>query len=72
MVINFEPDASLAGLTGDVNDDNVINIIDATLLINYLLDNDASQLNLAKADIDGDGSINITDVVMLIDKLLHL
>lgn len=72
MVINFEPDPSLAGLTGDVNDDNVINIIDATLVINYLLNNDASQLNLGKADVNGDGNINITDAVMLIDKLLHL
>ena len=72
MVINFEPDPSLEGLTGDVNDDNVINIIDATLVINYLLNNDASQLNLGKADVNGDGNINITDAVMLIDKLLHL
>ncbi|MBQ3362905.1 MAG: C10 family peptidase [Muribaculaceae bacterium] len=71
MVINFVPDPDLVGLTGDVNDDKVLNIIDATLVINYLLNNDASQLNLTKADFNGDGSINITDAVMLIDNLLH-
>ena len=42
------------------------------MVINYLLNNDASQLNLGKADVNGDGNINITDAVMLIDKLLHL
>ena len=41
------------------------------MVINYLLNNDASQLNLGKADVNADGNINITGAVMLIDKLLH-
>jgi hypothetical protein len=71
MVINFVPDPSLVVLSGDVNDDGNINIDDVTLLINYLLNNDAVQINQANADIDSDGAINISDVTMLIQKLLN-
>ena len=71
MVINFVPDPSLVVLTGDVNDDGNINIDDVTLLINYLLNNDAVQINQANADINSDGVINISDVTMLIQKLLN-
>lgn len=71
MVINFVPDPCLVVLTGDVNDDGNINIDDVTLLINYLLNNDAVQINQANADIDSDGAINISDVTMLIQKLLN-
>ena len=49
----------------------IINIDDVTLLINYLLNNDAVQINQANADIDSDGAINISDVTMLIQKLLN-
>ena len=70
MAINFVPDTSLVGLTGDVNDDGTVNIGDVTDLIDYLLSNDSTLINTANADIDGDGNINITDVTELIDYLL--
>lgn len=70
MAINFVPDTSLVGLTGDVNDDGTVNIGDVTDLIDYLLRNDSTLINTANADIDGDGNINITDVTELIDYLL--
>ena len=71
MVINFEPDPSLVVITGDVNNDGQFNIVDVTLVINYLINNDASQLNLDKADVNSDGIVNISDVVKLIDNLLY-
>ena len=57
-------------LHGDVNNDRRVNITDVTALINYLLNGDASVINLALADIDGNGNINITDVTALINYLL--
>ena len=70
MAINFVPDPSLVVTAGDVNGDGHINIADVTLLIDYLLNNDSSLIDLANADVDGDGVINISDVTKLIDNLL--
>ena len=71
MVINYVPDPSLVGLTGDVNNDGKVNIEDVTDLIDYLLGNNSIQINTTNADVDGDGVINITDVTDLTDSLLQ-
>ena len=71
MVINFVPDPSLVGLTGDVNNDGKVNIEDVTDLIDYLLGNNSIQINTTNADVDGNGAINITDVTDLTDSLLQ-
>ena len=55
---------------GDVDEDGLVNISDVTALIDYLLNNDASAINLSNADCDGDGLVNISDVTCLIDYLL--
>jgi hypothetical protein len=71
MVINFVPDPSLTELPGDVNDDGKINIEDVTFIVNYLLNNDSTKINLANADVDKNGIINIYDVTTLIENLLN-
>lgn len=58
-------------LLGDVNDDGVVNIADVTNLIDYLLSQDATGLNLDAADTTSDGAVNIADVTALIDQLLN-
>lgn len=55
---------------GDVNDDQAINITDVTALINYLLTEDATGVNLDAANCNQDETINITDVTVLINFLL--
>ncbi len=57
--------------TGDVNNDGKINIIDVMTLINYLLSNNASDINIYAADIDGDGRVDIYDATCLISMLLE-
>lgn len=57
-------------LLGDANNDGQVNIADVTDLIDYLLNQDATSINLEAADIDGDCNININDVTNLIDMLL--
>ena len=59
-----------APLTGDVNDDGVVNIADVTTLIDYLLGNTPQVFNEQAADVNNDGVINIADVTALIDILL--
>ena len=59
------------GKKGDVNGDGDVNISDVTALIDYLLNGNASNIQLGNADINTDGSVNISDVTTLIDRLLQ-
>jgi len=63
---------SAQSLKGDVNDDGLLGITDVNLLIDYLLTNDSTGINLANADADGDGEVSIGDVAGLIDTLLAM
>ena len=55
---------------GDVDDDGRIGISDVVAIIDYLINNDETLLNLDAADVDGDGRISIADVTVVIDMLL--
>ena len=57
-------------LPGDVDGDGSVEISDVSALIDYLLDGDASLIDMEAADVDGDGFIEIADVSALIDMLL--
>ena len=63
--------AKNAAQRGDVDGDGSVNTSDVTALINYLLNGNASGINLRGADCDQDGSINISDVTALINYLLR-
>ncbi len=56
-------------ILGDVNDDGIVSVIDATLLIDYLLGADVV-INFNAADINQDQSISVIDATLLIDMLL--
>ena len=57
-------------LKGDVDGDGSVGIGDVTVMIDYLLDGDASRINEPNTEVNGDGSITIDDVTCLIDYLL--
>ena len=57
-------------IRGDVNGDKLVNITDVTVLINYLLTDDATGLDLNAADCNQDETISIADVTRLINFLL--
>lgn len=59
-----------SSLRGDVNGDNEVNIADVTALIDYLLSQDSSYINVDNADVYQDQEVNIADVTALIDYLL--
>ena len=52
---------------GDINGDDVINVLDVVLLVNMILD---STDFLSTADLNGDNIINILDVVLLVNLIL--
>ena len=60
----------IADLRGDVTGDGEIDINDVTALINYVLNGDASSINLAVANCNLDNTVDINDVTALINFLL--
>lgn len=55
---------------GDVDGDGIVSISDVVAIINYLLDADTQNINLAVSDLNGDDRVTIEDVTQLIDILL--
>ena len=60
------------GLPGDVNLDNTINVLDAVLLVNGVLNPDTLTDTQASAgDLNNDGVLNVLDIVILISIILE-
>ena len=74
MLLGIEPPEGwtppVTTLAGDVNMDGTVNISDVTALIDYLLSNVTTGIDLNAADVNQDGTVNISDVTALIDQLL--
>ena len=54
-------------ITGDVNDDGTVNILDIVQLVNMILSEDYQE----SADLNGDGNLNILDIVQLVNIILN-
>ena len=57
----------LENIFGDINGDVSVNIQDIILLVNNILNNEYSQLQL---DLNEDGELNVLDVVLLVNLIL--
>ena len=57
-------------IPGDMDDDGCLSIADLTLLIDYLLTEDASIIEEVNPDLDNDGTVGISDISTLIDQLI--
>ena len=58
-------------LTGDLNFDGIINVIDIVTMVNVIVsDGDLSPNVLLVADFNGDGIINVIDVVSLVNNII--
>ena len=56
-------------LSGDINADDSVDVLDVVMLVNYILNGDASELD--GADINNDGEVNVLDVVALVSIILN-
>ena len=53
-------------LSGDINDDGTVNILDIVLLSNMILTDEFQE----SADINSDGNLNVLDIVQLVNIIL--
>ena len=60
--------AADVSLTGDINGDGNINVLDVVMLVDHILNSDTSELE--SGDINSDGNINVLDVVVLVSIIL--
>ena len=56
---------------GDINNDSIINVLDAVAMVNLILSGDTpTDENYITSDINGDAIINVLDVVILVQYIL--
>ena len=56
-----------SGLSGDLNQDDLLNILDIIIMVNIILNVEDDQ---PMADMNGDGMVDILDVITLINMIL--
>jgi len=56
-------------ICGDANDDELVNVLDVSFLINYLYKGGQQPSNMANCDVDNSGRINLLDITDLVNFL---
>ena len=68
-IINYVDEFSY--ISGDINNDDIINILDIVILVNVILGTtELTTVQTYAADINGDNSINIQDIILTINLIL--
>ena len=58
-------------IPGDLNDDEILNVLDIVLLVNIIIgENQGTSQELEAADINQDGMINVQDIVLLVNLVI--
>ena len=60
--------ATNSELLGDLNDDQIVNVLDIILLVNMILDLSPLQFN---SDINGDGNVDVLDVIIIVNIIIQ-
>ena len=55
---------------GDVNDDDIINILDIVQIVNIILDNNPPNINMNAGDLNNDDIINVLDIILIVNIIL--
>lgn len=59
-------------ITGDANNDGIIDVTDIVTVANYILGNPSSTINVNASDFNADGSIDVTDIVGIANWILGI
>ena len=65
--MKYEEDYFNSFLLGDVNEDNIVDILDIIFLVNFIISNEYNEL----ADLNDDSIINVLDIVQVINIILN-
>ena len=58
-------------VAGDINSDNIINILDIVVLVNIVINSpDITSQEECAADLNSDGIINVLDIVTLVNIII--
>ena len=57
---------------GDINQDNITNILDVILVVNFILGTEPHGIEYFLADLNEDETINIQDIIILINEILNI
>ena len=69
---HFETITIGSTLAGDVNDDNVLNILDVVMLVNFILGvNEPDTTEFEVSDMNNDSNLNVQDIIFLINIILN-
>ena len=63
-------DASTTGLPGDADEDGSVSLADIMLVVDAILTDDTSHLNLTNADIDKSGGLSLSDIMGIVAIIL--
>jgi hypothetical protein len=55
--------------TGDINNDQIINIQDILLVVQNILEDDSAEDCIP--DVNGDSLVNINDVILILNMILY-
>ncbi len=69
MMLFAGPLAAQCSVDNDINNDGVVDFLDAEDLFNYLFAMGGKPTCMSEADANGDGSINIADVVAILNQV---
>ncbi|MBQ4211151.1 MAG: leucine-rich repeat protein, partial [Prevotella sp.] len=67
---NFLKIEEVGKLVGDVNGDDIVNIVDVITTVNYILGNGEDTFDETVADMNDDGNVNIVDVTLMVNSIL--
>ena len=60
------------GLPGDVNSDDILNVLDVVMIVNFILGEDnPSNSEFNASDYNSDGMLNVQDLVLIINDILN-
>ena len=58
-----------SGIVGDINNDEVVDVLDIVVLVNMVLGFESANFQIA--DINSDGSVNIQDIILVVNIILN-
>ena len=61
--------SSNSGVIGDINSDDVVDVLDVVLVVNMVLG--ATSPNYVLADINNDNAVNVQDIILLLNIILE-